>query len=529
MADGSIDDLFSSDDPEDQSGQNPEGQPGSTPRGEGGKGEPGAPDPRQDSPEDETPLFDGGSTDGGVSSEQWARSGMVFHGRKGRYRLRSPLGSGGMGMVWKAEVMPEDGSETAEAAAGEFAGSWVAIKLVNPQSTSPFAPATITRRELAPLLALKGDRVVPILDWSLDGLHPFLAFQFMSFGSLENQIRHDVAGVGLSTEDLLQLAEHLLIAVSGAHRSSLLHLDIKPANILRDGQGGYLLADFGIAQESGEGNYQKIPGVGTQIYQAPEQADLDFEAFDQRTDLFGVGITIYAAAVARGHRELYEWREAGRKSEFAVPPLEEKRPDLPREFCAMVMEMLRNSRQGRPGHAGEVRERLRALRYGGRPAVQDQEDFAARRVDPFMALAVMDGLVSSAWRQLLLERGHSGVVLHYRSGEILAEEGAPTYSAFVLLSGRLEVVIQSGEICVGHVERVGEIVGEVAALTGQPRTASIRAVEDSYVLGFNAAEFEAFASSNPLVGLRLMRSLCERYLSACRERDLLRARLSDGG
>jgi CRP-like cAMP-binding protein len=97
----------------------------------------------------------------------------------------------------------------------------------------------------------------------------------------------------------------------------------------------------------------------------------------------------------------------------------------------------------------------------------------------------------------------------------------------VLLSGDLEVEVE-GKI-VTRVTREGEIVGEVSTFTGIDRTATVRAVGDVYVIGFNPAEFEGFVSLNPMVATRLLRSLCERYLLARQEAAQLRAELSARG
>jgi serine/threonine protein kinase len=438
--------------------------------------------------------------------------GMEISGLRARFRLIRTLGAGGMGMVWKAETLPSDAPDQIPSSqSGRPIPSLVAIKFMNPQGVGEHEATTIMRRELAPLLRLRGERVVPAVDWSLDGRHPFLAFEFFEHGSLDDLLQKHRDN-GLPQADLLRLAEDLLVAVAGAHRCGLMHLDIKPPNILRDGHGGFLLGDFGIAQEFGEGTYQQLPGVGTKTYQAPEQAERRFDTFDNRTDLFGAGMTLYAAAVGTDPRALLELRQQYANAEYAMPPLAQQRPDLPAEFSSLIMDLIRNHRDSRPSHAAEVRELIRAVRHGAPVNQRPAEQLEARRVSDDEARQVIHAMVSDVWRQLLLERSTRGVVLRYGPNEYLTHEGDHSYTVFVLLAGRLEFLI--GGKSVGIVDGEGDIVGEVSALTGHPRSASVRALTQVHVLAFNLSDFEAFVTTTPLVARRLLRTLCEYYLNA---------------
>jgi serine/threonine protein kinase len=439
-------------------------------------------------------------------------SKAIVVGNRGSYRLERVMGSGGMGMIWKGQtmVLEEGGNDTPSSHSGGPIPDQVAVKFVKYHGATAQEASQIVRRELSPLLGLRSERVVPLVDWSLEGDHPFLVFEFFSNGSLKDLLDDDFAGRGMDGEGLLQLAEDLLIAVNGAHRSALLHLDIKPGNILLDGSGGYLLADFGIAQEFGEGRLQELPGLGTRAFQAPEQAARAYDAFDQRTDLFGVGMTLYAAAVGVPSAALLEEREAYRYGRYAMPDLRHRRADLPLELSTLIMHLIRNQRRKRPGHAGEVRERVRAIRDGNLRVVEEMLVFPGREVTDEEADTVIEGLISGAWRQLLIDRPPNGRIIALAPGEVLYHEGDNSFSAFVLLSGTVEALL-SGRI-VAQFGRLGELIGESAALIGHPRGATVRAVEDCYLLAFNAAEFESFVTSNPMVAKRLLRALCERCM-----------------
>jgi predicted acylesterase/phospholipase RssA/CRP-like cAMP-binding protein len=98
-------------------------------------------------------------------------------------------------------------------------------------------------------------------------------------------------------------------------------------------------------------------------------------------------------------------------------------------------------------------------------------------------------------------------VQHVAGGDWLFREGAPGESAFVVMSGRLEVVSEaSAENPLRSVGR-GSVIGEIALLTGRPRAASIRARRDSQLLRIGREEFMNLLSSEPSVAITLTRQL----------------------
>ena len=99
------------------------------------------------------------------------------------------------------------------------------------------------KRELAALLAVRSDRIPKVYDWNLDGETCFAAMQYYPAGSLADTWPF----LGRLAEQAWRLLSDLMQALGAAHRASVLHLDVKPSNVLLDGNGGYVLTDFGVS------------------------------------------------------------------------------------------------------------------------------------------------------------------------------------------------------------------------------------------------------------------------------------------
>lgn len=104
-----------------------------------------------------------------------------------------------------------------------------------------------------------------------------------------------------------------------------------------------------------------------------------------------------------------------------------------------------------------------------------------------------------------------GETLSYRAGERLFEAGEEGDSAFVILVGGVDVILQTTdeEVAVAHLQK-GEIFGEIAALTGQPRTSAIRAREDLSVLRLDRQTILNLMREFPDIALELIRVLSDR-------------------
>lgn len=197
-----------------------------------------------------------------------------------RYRLIEPIGSGGMGLVYKA-VRADD----------EFS-KLVAIKIVR-HGDGEAGHAAIVRRfrqERQILAGLEHPNIARLLDGgsTQEGL-PFLVMDYVDGVPIDRYL----ADKKPPLREILELFRTVCSAVSHAHRNLVVHRDLKPGNILVTADGTPKLLDFGIAKLlDGSGDRtQTGAGAMTPEYASPEQ--VRGAAITTATDVYSLGVLLY--------------------------------------------------------------------------------------------------------------------------------------------------------------------------------------------------------------------------------------------
>ena len=157
------------------------------------------------------------------------RIGLTPGSEIGGYTVVAPLGSGGMGTVYRAV----DGG-----------GDAVALKMLHPHIGSDAVARDRLRREVHALQKLRHPGVAAILDAEADSTEAFLVTELVAGDNLEEHVRERGP---LDAEQLLDLAEGLRDALVAVHGAGVVHRDLKPSNVII-GDDGPVLIDFGIAQ-----------------------------------------------------------------------------------------------------------------------------------------------------------------------------------------------------------------------------------------------------------------------------------------
>ncbi|MEQ1826671.1 MAG: serine/threonine-protein kinase [Pirellula sp.] len=203
-------------------------------------------------------------------------------GRLGRYEIERKIGSGGMGVVFKA-IDTELHRP-------------VAIKVLAPHLARNGAARQRFGRESRAAAAVVHEHVVAIHNVESNSEFPYLVMQYISGESLQARVQR----LGpLSVEQILRIGIQAASGLAAAHEQGIVHRDIKPANILlEDGVERVLITDFGLARTVDDASLTHTGIVaGTPHYMSPEQANGD--SVDHRSDLFSLGSVLYF--VATGH------------------------------------------------------------------------------------------------------------------------------------------------------------------------------------------------------------------------------------
>lgn len=424
-----------------------------------------------------------------------------------RYRVLRRLGRGGFGSVFLARCL-----DAPDGGAADAPPKLVALKVMA-RPDDPQARNSL-KRELAALLAVRHDRIPKLYDWNIDGETCFAAIQYFPAGSLADAWPF----LGrLNPEQTWRLLSDLTQALGAAHRASVVHLDVKPSNVLLDGNGGYVLTDFGVSHSARMSKGllhqgQLSIGLGTHGYRAPEQATAKVQNFDLRTDLWGVGATAWALFTGidlNKRHDVLRTREQG--NIYGLQALSDVALDCPPPLEEIVMELLHIDPARRPGGTGEVLARIRAIASGF--GLDTATIASARRSQaaPEEIARVVDGLVDPLWASICRGPGFDRYFVKFGEGEAIAGVSDPAQHTVLLLAGGVSVEVDGKEVACET--REGTFLGAISTLTGARREATLRARGDTWCCLFNEAELEQLVTCNPAVAVRMVRSMADRIAS----------------
>jgi len=259
----------------------------------------------------------------------------------GRYRIRSEIGRGAMGIVYSAY----DTVLQREVAVKELPGSLV----LDPERRERF------KREALTLAKLSHKGIVNIFDLIEDHDRMMLVMELVEGGSLDSLL---VPGIPLPVPDAAKLVSEMAEALAYIHAQGIVHRDMKPANVLIDASGHLKLTDFGLARLCQDSSLTVDGSVmGSPLYMSPEQA-VGRKA-DQRSDIYALGAVFYQLLTGAPPHEGDPQEVLSKHLSVAPQPPREKLHDVPDDVDRLVMEMLEKVAEERVASCDEVVARLR--------------------------------------------------------------------------------------------------------------------------------------------------------------------------
>jgi len=281
-----------------------------------------------------------------------------------RFRIRERLGSGGMGIVYKAEDTK--------------LRRMVALKFLPPGLATDPQGLERFQREAYAASGLNHPNICTVYDVDECDGQPFISMELLDGQTLERRI----GGKPLPTLELLGHAIQLLDALEAAHARGIIHRDIKPSNIFVTARGQPKILDFGLAKmqqsEAIDVRQMTTPArpeqdmnanltvtrtgvaIGTAGYMSPEQ--IRGERLDARTDLFSFGLVLYEMATGqRAFKGKPGFEVQNAIIEDLPSPAREWNPKLPAKLEGIIHKALKKERDARYQSAAEMCAELEAL------------------------------------------------------------------------------------------------------------------------------------------------------------------------
>ncbi|MCP4535998.1 MAG: serine/threonine protein kinase [Chloroflexi bacterium] len=206
-----------------------------------------------------------------------------------RYRIVSPVKRGGMGAIYRAWDTRLNVT--------------VALKEMIPQPVLDAAMLSQFRQqfqqEATTLARLDHPHLVGVTDFFEEEGSAYLVMKFIEGDSLAERIERQGA---LPEEEVMVWADQLLDTLIYCHNQGVLHRDIKPQNVIIRPDGRAVLVDFGLVKlwdPNAPQTRTAVRGAGTPEYAPPEQYDAGTGHTDPRSDIYGLGATLYHAIIGR--------------------------------------------------------------------------------------------------------------------------------------------------------------------------------------------------------------------------------------
>ncbi|MHB9132608.1 MAG: Stk1 family PASTA domain-containing Ser/Thr kinase [Armatimonadota bacterium] len=259
-----------------------------------------------------------------------------------RYALESKVGEGGMAVTYRARDL--------------LLNRTVAVKLMREQFTADAQFVERFRREAQALARLSHENIAGVYDTGrADGAY-YIVMEFIEGTDLKQRLRREGP---LPVLNALEISRQISAALDAAHRSGIVHRDIKPHNILLNAEGKVKVTDFGIAKIASDGEDTGMI-IGSVHYLSPEQAR--GEVTTPSSDIYALGCVLYEMLTGRTVFEAENAMAVAHMQACDPPaPPRTHRPQLSPAIEALVLKCLNKHPEARYHSAAELQAVLTQL------------------------------------------------------------------------------------------------------------------------------------------------------------------------
>lgn len=446
----------------------------------------------------------------------------------GRYRVLEKLGSGAMGVVYKAfdeklernvaiktftlagmkraSALSADNTETQDLPSKQKTIRLETASVpVKDESSVSGATLELFFEEAKIAAKLSHPNICAIYDIGSAEDVNFFVMEYVEGDTMETLI---ASGVKIPLAVRLSMLSKLARAIHYAHVSGIVHRDIKPANIIIRRDGEPKIMDFGIAKLHtgkliGRSNVSAI--FGTPLYMSPEQIRGD--DVDGRSDIFSLGVVAYRFITSHQPFDGKTLEEIFKNilNRSPVPPssIEE---DIPQSLDRILFNAMEKDRERRYRLGNELSDALELLlndiergSAGFSGAASENKEIIRSLKRKYIFFADFhDEEIVAIFSMACKEK--------FKAGETIFREGVLGSKFYIVISGRISVFKsqKAGESMEIRTLKEGDCFGEMAIIDNSPRSATAQAVTDVSVLAINDA---VLRTNHPQLSIRLYKNL----------------------
>ena len=413
-----------------------------------------------------------------INNDSLAEANADTPNRIGKYEISGMLGKGASGLVYKGT--------------DPFVRREVAVKIAlqlsedhrhlsgGESATSNF----FTEARAAGML--NHPHIVALYDAGMEGDLCYIVMEYVDGDTLLPWCRR--AGPRLAPERVVDIIQKCARGLGYSHEKGVLHRDIKPSNIMITKDGIPKIMDFSIAEVSSQASGGTSAAVGSPLYMSPEQVMR--QAVGPPSDLYALGAVMYQ--LFTGEPPFFSPHLPGL---FAAirnqppPPLELKRPDLPKDVCNIVAKLLAKKPADRYQSGMELASDL--LREYERMRQSDAQSTRRESRDSLRGLSFFNAFTDSEIDEIL----SASQLKTFAAGSTMVEEGEVEASFYILAMGQAEVR-KANQVL--HNLGKGDCFGEIGLLSATKRSASVVATASVLALKINASLLDNLATDSQL-------------------------------